>query len=129
MATAMGGLELTVPASTHSAGDARRILQPLRSTYPDAAVDDLALLITELVTNEVRHGAGRTGCPIVIRIFPVIAGLRVEVMNPSPAEDVRIARRPGGPDGGFGLKIVDEVAASWGVARNGGLTVWAEVTV
>ncbi len=129
MQAARGGLELTLAPTISSAGEARACLQGLRSSYPDAAIDDLALLVTELVTNEVRHGAGHTGCSITVRVYPVIAGLRVEVTNHSPADHIRIAHRTGGPDGGFGLKIVDEVASSWGVARNDELTVWAELTV
>lgn len=129
MQTRAGGIESTLSPSVSSAGEARRLVQSLRSLYPDAAIDDASLLVTELVTNEVRHGAGRSGCPIIVRVNPVIAGLRVEVVNPAPAEDVRVALRSDpGPNGGFGLRIVDEIASSWGVEINDSLTVWAEVT-
>ena len=130
MRTRAGGIESTLSPSVASAGEARRLVQPLRTIYPDAAVDDVSLLVTELVTNEVRHGAGRSGCPIILRVCPVIAGLRVEVVNPSPADDVRVALRPDpGPNGGFGLRIVDEIASRWGVMIDDALTVWAEVTI
>jgi anti-sigma regulatory factor (Ser/Thr protein kinase) len=127
--SASAGVERTLTACPESVPEARRLLQPLRSIYPDRAVDDLALLVTELVTNEVRHGAGRSGGAIVLRVLPAVAGLRVEVTNMAPKTMVRIERRTAGPEGGYGLILVEQLAARWGIDLGEHLTVWAEMTV
>ncbi|MGV9313274.1 ATP-binding protein [Streptomyces sp. NPDC003691] len=89
-----------------------------------------AVVLSELVTNAVRHG-GAPGRQIETRcVRTTTGGLRIEVHDtgdgsPAPA-------RPG-PDagGGRGLWLVAELADRWGVeSRVGpGKYVWAELSV
>jgi anti-sigma regulatory factor (Ser/Thr protein kinase) len=104
---------------------ARRGLEALRSTFDDATVDDAVLLVSELVTNSVRHaglGAADTIC-VEVRQEPSM--LHVEVADPGagfPVDPV-LPRA----DGGWGLLLLDRVADRWGVRRDPGTIVWFEL--
>jgi signal transduction histidine kinase len=104
---------------------ARRSLADLVSPSVDASMlDDARLLVTELVTNSVRHGQGE-----VVRLVvdePRPGRLRVEVIDDGHGF-LPIARESA-PDepGGWGLQLVEELSASWGV-REGSTHVWFEL--
>lgn len=89
----------------------------------DGAIDRVALIASELVTNAVIHAE--------TEVWLAVEGLddvvRLEVGD-------GVARRPrfvGGEPGdgrGLGLPIVESLASSWGMAAvEGGKCVWAEV--
>ncbi len=87
---------------------------------------DLALVITELVANAVRHGRGRK---ISLRLLADGRSVRVEVENrrwtTRPRRRLASDSRPSGR----GLALVAACSRDWGfVAEGRGLTrVWAEV--
>lgn len=82
------------------------------------AIDDALLIITELVTNALRHGAGVPR----LRLSVEEGHIRVEVSDDSPVLPVR---RAPGPDGGWGLALLDRLSPAWGVTRDGrGKVVW-----
>lgn len=83
--------------------------------------DDAVLIISELLTNALLHG---TGMP-VLRLSGTAWRLRVEVTDDSPTPPVI---RQAGPDGGWGLRLLDELARGWGTsARGAGKVVWCEL--
>lgn len=84
---------------------------------------DVLLLTTELVTNAVRHGSGDA---IAVRAERHSSGVRVEVVNGG----VKGAPRPveGGPDGGWGLQLIEQLSDEWGrEAVDGRTHVWFEL--
>jgi len=90
---------------------------------------DLELLLTELVSNVVRHsGLGpEETMEVVVHIEP--KHVRVEVRDagtwiPAPQEPALQDERTGG----FGLTLVDEIANRWGILEGGGTTVWFELS-
>lgn len=100
----------------------------------DAAVEDVLLLVSEAVTNAVRHGGGPT--ELVLRLCrrgPDAASartgdLRIEVSDVS--RELPSLRTPTlrGVPGGYGLMMMNLLAERWGVMpRRGGKTVWFEV--
>lgn len=97
-------------------------------TSPGAPPDDgdLALVITELVGNAVRHGRGRR---IGLRLDADGRSVRVEVENRRwttlPRRKLASDIRPSG----CGLALVAACSREWGFVAGGrGLTrVWAEV--
>lgn len=98
----------------------------LAGLVSEADLDDALLLISELVTNGVRHSGAAAGAPL--RISAAVSGdvLRLEVAD--AGEGGAIARRapdPGG--GGWGLNIVDDLASRWGVEHGEGTQVWCEL--
>ncbi|MFB7264731.1 ATP-binding protein [Streptomyces nojiriensis] len=89
---------------------------------------DAGLLVAELSANAVLHGRV-TGRDFELRMTLLEGVLRVEVSD--ARRDRRPALRPHAyqAESGYGLRIVDAVAADWGVMdRLIGKTVWAELT-
>src|SRR6478735_6172366 len=103
---------------------ARRAIEPLLGRHLRAEEEaDILLLVTELVTNAVRHGTGAT-LLLTARRHP--GALRVEVHNDGSLSTP--APTTGGPDGGWGLQLVEGVASAWGRSATGGTTlVWFEM--
>ncbi|MFJ9595565.1 ATP-binding protein [Streptomyces virginiae] len=88
---------------------------------------DTGLLVAELAANAVRHGRV-PGRDFELKLTLLEDFLRIEV------SDARRDRRPAvqphayQAESGYGLRIVDAVAAAWGVTdRIVGKTVWAEL--
>ncbi|MCX9193447.1 hypothetical protein C3Y87_19010 [Carbonactinospora thermoautotrophica] len=88
-----------------------------------ALADTAALLVSELVTNLVRHAQA----PGWLRVAYVDSVLRIEVFDPSPYAPQEQA--PAWDDeAGRGLAIVTELAAEFGwEPRDGGKVVYAEL--
>ena len=85
----------------------------------------LRLLVSELVTNSVRHVVGSTK-PVVLAVQIGTRAIRVEVHDGGagfePGTPV-----PRGADGGFGLFLVERMASRWGVDTRDGTRVWFEL--
>lgn len=91
-----------------------------------ALADDVELIVSELASNAVLHGALR-GRLFRVQLTLTKAVLRIVVSDPK-GERLPKARQPA-PDDKFGrgLLIVDAVASRWGVReRTIGKDVWAE---
>jgi anti-sigma regulatory factor (Ser/Thr protein kinase) len=88
------------------------------------AYDDAALVVTELVTNAVRHAG--TPCRVTITLDD--DGLRIAVRDQGPLHPALLDA--GNPRRcGAGLRVVTTLAQSWGaVPHADGKTVWARFT-
>jgi anti-sigma regulatory factor (Ser/Thr protein kinase) len=86
-------------------------------------VEVARLLVSELVSNAVRHGSGS----VVLVVTCDSGGVRVEVHDESPDLPFVVESGPL-MEGGAGLRIVATLASSWGVdpRRDGqpGKRVW-----
>jgi hypothetical protein len=97
--------------------------------HPGQPHDDAALVTSELVTNAVQF----SGCTVAERITLTVARrgdcLRIAVHDPAHTAQEPHQREPSQQRiGGQGLRIVAQLARSWGVeARGNGRTVWAEL--
>jgi anti-sigma regulatory factor (Ser/Thr protein kinase) len=91
---------------------ARARAQVLARTGRIARADDLALLVSEAVTNAVRHGGSGPRDPVVVHVSHGCEAVAVRVCD---GGDGVPRRRRSGHDGGFGLQLVDLLAESWGV--------------
>lgn len=89
-------------------------------------IEDAELLVSELVTNVMRHTAALSASVGIVAHDDTI---RVEVTDPSPSPLVRCAEPDLNEAGGLGLGIVDAIATRWGVVRAAsGKTVWFELS-
>jgi anti-sigma regulatory factor (Ser/Thr protein kinase) len=114
-----------------SIADARRHVRYALEDHADAdTVDRVELVVSELVTNAVRHGPGE---PISLRLIAQPDGgvsgevvdqgdghrqVEVRGQDPGPAVDVQELT-----EGGRGLLIVDSLSSQWGV-QPGSTCVW-----
>jgi len=118
-------LERELAADVASPAQARALVRRmLRLWEADGESEIAELLTSELVTNAVRHAASE----IMLRVEVDDLRVRVEVTDTSAAMP-RIRETP--DVGGYGLRIVDELATRWGVESipDDGKTVWFELDV
>ena len=94
-----------------------------RSDVDGRTAGDLMLLVSELVTNAVRH-ARSDRFEVRLDVRPDM--LRLEVHDEGSGFDPRIAPSDDGT-GGYGLFIVDRLADRWGVERDEGGVIWLEL--
>ena len=119
-------LRMTLPAVSHSARLSRHATRAALTAWQLAHVDEAAaLLVSELVTNAVRHAEGID--VVTVNLHAGRTWLRIEVQDtdrhwPQP-------RVPGRFDeSGFGFILVDALASNWGVRETeAGKAVWAEL--
>ena len=123
----MKSVELLLPAATTSPAEARAVVEAIGSDLPEPVLIDAKLLLTEVVTNAIRH-ADRGMQAVIIRIRSSNHFVRVEVLDPGPMFNPD-PRPPGtGARGGRGLYLVDTVATAWGVEPDeAGKKVWFEL--
>ena len=87
---------------------------------------DLLVLVTELVTNAVRHAGLGPDDRIVLNLLAGNGVVRAEVCDPGPG--FVPVDRPPGPDGGFGLPLLRMLSDRWGISSPGEPTcVWFEL--
>jgi anti-sigma regulatory factor (Ser/Thr protein kinase) len=121
-------LVLELPARPAAVSAARRALLAANGGWPSTVRDDVLLLLTELVSNAVRHaelGAGRAvrvefqqgARTIGVAVFDEGIGFTAEAPHPEPD-----------PSGGWGLFLIDRIADRWGITRTAsGTCAWFEI--
>jgi anti-sigma regulatory factor (Ser/Thr protein kinase) len=117
---------VSLPRTTHSIGVARHALDPLSCELDDETLRNARLLMSELVTNAVRHAGGEAG---EVQVLIACEGrcLHVEVID--HGEGFTPQPRQAGQDAGsgWGLHILDRLSSRWGVDRSRGTRVWFEM--
>lgn len=90
----------------------------------DLVLGDVQLVVSELVSNVVRHTRHHTG-RLLVRHDPCEVHVAVSDRSSVPPRLIHDA-----PVGGRGIQIVDAVASAWGVTRERrGKTVWADIHI
>ncbi|MFD0308624.1 ATP-binding protein [Streptomyces sp. NPDC127119] len=121
--------EWTFPAEPGAVRTARAVVRgQLRSWGLDALSDVTTLLVSELVTNSLRHATGPIGVRLV-RPSGLLDALLVEVSDPLPDPPRERSAQPD-DETGRGLRLVADAARRWGT-RPGetGKTVWFELAL
>ena len=103
----------------------RRLLEGLSDTLTPSTLDDARLLLTELVTNAIRHAHLAPEDRISVSVRRESAGLLVEVADPGDGLPPPSAPRPGSGSG-WGLILLDRLADEWGIdpMPDGGTLAW-----
>lgn len=123
----MTELALTLEPVPDSIPQARHTLDRLADAVEEPLLESLRLLVSEVVTNSIRHGEGFDPIELRVSVSPLL--VRVEVEDCGPGFEPRLADGDGDGDGnsGWGLLLVDRLAARWGVVANSTTTVWFEL--
>jgi len=110
-----------------AAGRAREALEQLDGQVEEDVLDDMRLLVTELVTNSVRHADAAPEAPVRLEVSVHEDCVRVTVED--GGSGFRPERRtPDSPqEGGWGLHLVEQVSDRWGVRGGARTRVWFEV--
>jgi anti-sigma regulatory factor (Ser/Thr protein kinase) len=121
--------EIGLPTGSGAPGAARVVVAHcLTGLVSHEILLDAQLLVSEIVTNSLRHGELSDGDSVLVGVYVATDSVRLEIFNQGTA-GVVTARHPDhqSDGGGFGLNIVDRLTATWGVRRNGGTNVWFEM--
>ena len=123
-------VELMVALDARAPGAARAfVVERLERQVVLQVLESAQLVVSELVTNSLRHG-GVPGGQVVVSVELMSELFRVGVHD--SGSDAVIAVHP--PDfdngGGFGLNLVQMLSERWGVERlaAGGSKVWAQLS-
>ncbi len=141
-------ISVSFPVEPSSPGEARRALDPLEERVGAPMLEDMRLLVTELVTNSVRHADTCDEARVELNVRVARNVVHVEVSDEGSgfrperrAADRRSApsREYAGPErrsdqgepelrvGGWGLYLVESLATRWGVRREDRVRVWFEL--
>jgi two-component sensor histidine kinase len=127
-----GASVLMLPFAAASVGVARRRLVSdlIAADVYDSAVCDVALVISELFSNALRHAAPLPGAKIRVTWRIDAACVHLAVSDGGGPTVPELGEPTQGATGGRGLRIVERLSDRWGMsAGEDGTTVWAEVPV
>lgn len=118
---------LTLPGRASDVRGARRFVAALLGDRP--CVECAVLLTSEIVTNSILHSRSGDGGKVMIVVIDLGAIVRVEVVDDGGGHIPLVTTsEPDLADRGRGLRIVQELAVSWGHHHDDhGLTTWFEV--
>ncbi|MEA2475679.1 MAG: hypothetical protein QOE06_3594 [Thermoleophilaceae bacterium] len=121
-------LEFELTGGPYAVTAARLALSELDELVDESLAFDVRLLVSELVTNSVRHAQVGPEESIHLRVSVSDASVRVEVQDsgpgfepPTPDQTAELAR-----ESGWGLFFVTQLADRWGADRDHG-SVWFEI--
>jgi GAF domain-containing protein/anti-sigma regulatory factor (Ser/Thr protein kinase) len=117
--------ELDLPPSLDSPGEARRFVErSLHLWGYDDVADTSVLLVSELVTNSVRHA----GTPTRLRLVGQGHRVRAEVVDGSATLPQTRHADPEVDEGGRGVWLLETLSTRWGADHvAGGKRVWFEL--
>lgn len=112
--------EFRVRASPEAPSISRSRVAEIRPLL-EPRFDDVAIVISELVSNSVKHAEPTEQVRVVIETTRKTVRLRVTDQGPCFRADEK-------QSDGIGLRIVDRIAERWGVDNDEACTVWVELT-
>jgi anti-sigma regulatory factor (Ser/Thr protein kinase) len=115
-------LDLTLPPEPDSVATARaKVCEAVADELADGDIETLKLLVSEVVTNAVRHAGASEPLEVHARWNDEV---RVAVSDHGdgflPTPRLGALNEPGG----FGLYMVGRLADRWGIETDHGTTVW-----
>jgi anti-sigma regulatory factor (Ser/Thr protein kinase) len=123
-------LRVVIAGGDKAAGHARRVLaERLSAAIPASVLDDLQLLVTEIVTNSVRHGGVGEDGEIDLRVEVADGRVRVEMRDTGIQADPHLRTPDLGGGGGFGLLLVSRMSERWGVDHEPNVVMWFELAL
>jgi len=124
--------DLLLPFTASSVGEARRRLVSdlLEAGIYGSPVTDAALVMSELLSNALRHAAPLPGSSIRVDWCLEAGSVRVSVSDGGGPTRPELGEPAQFHTGGRGLRIVERLSRRWGIRSDDeGTTVWAEVRI
>jgi anti-sigma regulatory factor (Ser/Thr protein kinase) len=120
-------MDVRIPSGPEAPRTARQALGGLAPSLPPGTMEDLRLLVSELITNSVRHSGieDRSWIGLSVQVLP--RALRVEVVDAGPGFEPKPITPSLYRSSGWGLYLVGQISSRWGVIQDGGTRVWFEL--
>jgi integral membrane sensor domain MASE1/anti-sigma regulatory factor (Ser/Thr protein kinase) len=106
---------------------ARRVVQQLSSELGEELMTNVTLLVSELVTNSIRHTETSPAAAIGLEARVFADRVRVEVRDHGPGFEPEAQAPDRSSRSGWGLYLVDQLADRWGVTRDETAGAWFEI--
>ena len=123
---------LMLPFAASSVGVARQRLVSdlIAAGIYDSAVCDAALVISELLSNALRHAGPLPGAKIRVAWRIDGGSVQISVSDGGGPTQPELGEPTQAATGGRGLRIVEKLSVGWGTSRDDeGTTVWAQIQV
>ncbi|HEX8856916.1 MAG TPA: ATP-binding protein [Thermoleophilaceae bacterium] len=120
-------LKIRLDNGPQAVSAARLALDALEPHVSSAQLDDLRLLVSELVTNSVRHAAGGSDDEVRLEVAVGEDVLRAEVVDSGPGFEATPRGTEDDIGSGWGLYLVETLADRWGVETDHVTCVWFEL--
>ena len=118
--------KIDLGGGVHAPAAARRAVEEHLGGHVERdSLHSLDLLVTELVTNAVRHGGAREEDTVTLYMAVAPDRVRVEVCDPGPGFELDDPQPYG--EGGYGLFLVEQLASRWGIEREPVSCAWFEL--
>ena len=121
-------VSLHLPSDRRAAAMARHALDPLSSKVHPNLLDDMRLLVSELVTNSVRHVESTEEGAVRLEVSLSADRVRIEVRDRGGGFTPRARTEGQDEASGWGIFLVDQIAERWGVKTNHWALVWCELS-
>lgn len=120
---------LQLPNSKQSAAAARHSVGAILTSFvPESLSERVQLLVSELVTNALRHARQKEDAGIQLKLNLSPSKVRVEVEDKGVGFDPPdIPAQRADQMSGWGLVLVNRLAQDWGVVKDGRTVVWFEL--
>jgi anti-sigma regulatory factor (Ser/Thr protein kinase) len=117
-------IDVELPSTASAPAQARGALDQIEGRITPDRMRDVRLLVSELVTNAVRHARGD-----VVRLVVALKGtlLRIEVHDPGRGFEHKPPPDDPLRSSGWGLVLVEELADRWGIDHHPRTRVWFEM--
>ncbi len=108
---------MQLPAHARSVAVARSLVRHLHGLITDDQVDRAEIIMSELVTNAIRHGSDSSGY-VQVEVTADGGALRASVTDHGPAFSVPLGPPRLDQTGGFGLYIVGQLTSVYRIERS-----------
>jgi len=116
-----------LPEGPHAVAAARRGIDPLESQVGQQMMQDMRLLVSELVTNSVRHSGHNGSTAVELEVSVTATRVLVRVTDSGPGFETSPRGPEDDPGSGWGLFLVEQISDRWGIEANGATQVWFEI--
>lgn len=120
-----------VPGGPEGPRHARSLMSAHLRHIDRETASDAELIISELVTNSVRHAGVGPDQRVTVDLILLNEHLRITVTDPGCDTEPQLI--PKNPErlGGHGLRLVEQLSTEWGVGRDavGATQVWCDLVL